>query len=120
MLSPPWLRSLSHGIPCPGSSPAQSQFLCFGLLPVPSSALSVGRAVPRGSSFPFVTSLYKENKRVRDSSLFFLFLSGLQTSKLFEIYFADFDVKVLSQCNFIKFHSKIPVLWSGPVNSAAR
>lgn len=57
--------------------------------------------------YVLLTSLYKENERVRDSSLFFLFLSGLQTSELFEMYFPDFDVKISSQCNFVSLPEKL-------------
>lgn len=91
-------------VPVPWHSPSHSPFPCVGLLPVPSSALSVGRAADRGSSFPFAFCWQDHIKKMKGSGtllFFFLFLPGLQTSKLFEIYFPDFDVKVHFQCYFI-------------------
>lgn len=105
---------------CPGNSPGHSAFPWVGLLPVPGSAVSVGRAVPRGTSFPFTFCWQVHIKKMRGSRTlpFFLLLPGLQTSKLFEISFP----RLWCEDPFpVLFHySKTSVLWSGLVNSAAR
>lgn len=86
---------------------AQAILSVAGLLPVPVTCPLLGEHCSQGCFFPvyfLLTSLYSKKERVRACfffRIFLLFLLGLQTSKLFEGHFPDFDVKIASQCNCI-------------------